>query len=69
MGNRIESSAKKSYVFMTYLKNDAIKITTRDDSVVTLTGTVTIDEKRYLKSIGVNPLCHPDITAADAQWI
>jgi len=39
-GERIESSAKKSYVFMTYLKNDAIKITTANDSVVTLSGTV-----------------------------
>lgn len=38
--NRIETSAKKSYVFMTYLKDDAIKITTKNDSVVTLTGTV-----------------------------
>lgn len=38
--DRIESSAKKSYVFMTYLKDDAIKITTSNDSVVTLTGTV-----------------------------
>jgi osmotically-inducible protein OsmY len=40
MGNRIESTAKKSYVFMTYLKDDAINITVADDSVVTLTGTV-----------------------------
>ena len=38
--DRIESTAKKSYVFMTYLKEDAIKITTSNDSVVTLTGTV-----------------------------
>jgi hyperosmotically inducible protein len=40
MGDRIESTAKKSHVFMTYLKDDAIKITTADDSIVTLTGTV-----------------------------
>ena len=40
MGDRIESSAKKSYVFMTYLKADDIKIQTADDSVVTLSGTV-----------------------------
>jgi hyperosmotically inducible periplasmic protein len=40
LSDRIESSAKKSYVFMTYLKDDAIKITTANDSVVTLTGTV-----------------------------
>lgn len=39
-GNQIESSAKKSYVFMTYLKDDDIKIQTANDSVVTLSGTV-----------------------------
>lgn len=39
-GERVESTAKKSYVFMTYLKGDAIKISTANDSVVTLTGTV-----------------------------
>jgi hyperosmotically inducible protein len=37
--DRIESSAKKSYVFKTYLKDDAIK-TESKDGVVTLTGTV-----------------------------
>jgi osmotically-inducible protein OsmY len=36
---RIESSARKSYVFQIYLKNDAIKVESRD-GVVTLTGTV-----------------------------
>jgi osmotically-inducible protein OsmY len=40
MNDRIESSAKKTYVFMTYLKADDIKIQAADDSVVTLTGTV-----------------------------
>lgn len=39
-GDQIESSAKKSYVFMTYLKDDDIKIQTAKDSVVTLSGTV-----------------------------
>jgi len=38
--DRIESSAKKSYVFKTYLKDDDIKIQATDDRVVTLTGTV-----------------------------
>lgn len=38
--DRIESSAKKSYVFQTYLKDDNIQIKTANDSVVTLTGTV-----------------------------
>jgi osmotically-inducible protein OsmY len=39
MDSRIESSAKKSYVFKTYLKGDDIKIQSID-GVVTLTGTV-----------------------------
>lgn len=39
-GDRIEDSAKKSYVFKTYLKDDDIKIKVANDSVVTLTGTV-----------------------------
>jgi len=38
--DRIESSAKKSYVFKTYLKNDNVKIQAMDDGVVALTGTV-----------------------------
>jgi len=37
--DRIESSAAKSYVFKTYLKDDSIK-TESKDGVVTLTGTV-----------------------------
>jgi len=40
MSDRIESSAKKSYVFKTYLKSDDIKIHVTKDSVVTLTGKV-----------------------------
>jgi hyperosmotically inducible periplasmic protein len=39
MDDRIESSAAKSYVFKTLLKNDSIK-TESKDGVVTLTGTV-----------------------------
>ena len=39
MDDRIESSAKKSYVFKTYLKDDDIKIQSKD-GVVSLTGTV-----------------------------
>lgn len=38
--DRTELSAKKTYVFRNYLKDDAITITTAKDSVVTLTGTV-----------------------------
>src|SRR5690349_12291884 len=37
--DRIESAAKKSYMFMTYLKDDAIK-TESKNGAVTLTGTV-----------------------------
>ncbi len=37
--SRIESSAKKSYTFKTYLKDDSIKTVSRN-GVVTLTGTV-----------------------------
>lgn len=37
--DRIESSAKKSYVYKTYLKDDAVTIQSKD-GVVTLTGTV-----------------------------
>ncbi len=39
MDDRIESSAKKSYVFKTYLKEDDIKVES-EKGVVTLTGTV-----------------------------
>ena len=39
MDDRIESSAKESYVFKTYLRDDAVKATTKDGSV-TLSGTV-----------------------------
>ncbi|MBN1128279.1 MAG: BON domain-containing protein [Chitinispirillaceae bacterium] len=38
--DRIESSAKNSYVFKTHLKGDDIKIKVSNDSIVTLTGTV-----------------------------
>ena len=39
MDDRIESSARKSYVFKTYLQGDDIKIESRDGAV-TLTGIV-----------------------------
>lgn len=42
MDSRIESSARKSYVFKTYLKNDDIKVRS-SDGAVTLSGTV-LDE-------------------------
>ena len=45
--DRIESSAKQSYVFKTYLKGDDIKIRSKDD-VVTLTGTVSEESHKSL---------------------
>ncbi|MDD2853083.1 MAG: BON domain-containing protein [Desulfuromonadaceae bacterium] len=45
--NRIESSAKQSYVFKTYLKTDDIKIKS-SDGVVTLTGSVSEDSHKTL---------------------
>jgi osmotically-inducible protein OsmY len=47
MDNRIESSARKSYVFMTYLQGDYIKVQSRD-GVVTLTGQVTARSHKAL---------------------
>ena len=45
--DRIESSAKQSYVFKTYLKGDDIKIQSKD-GVVTLTGTVSEESHKPL---------------------
>ncbi|MFA6543181.1 MAG: BON domain-containing protein [Limisphaerales bacterium] len=45
--DRIESSAKKSYVFKTYLKDDSIK-TESKNGVVTLTGTVAAESHKSL---------------------
>ena len=44
---RIESSARQSYVFKTYLKDDAINIQSKD-GVATLTGTVAEDSHKAL---------------------
>lgn len=40
ISDKIESSAKSTYVYVTYLKDDDIKINVIDDSIVRLTGTV-----------------------------
>ena len=45
--DRIESAAKRSYVFKTYLKDDHIRVESTDGAV-TLTGTVTTDSHRSL---------------------
>jgi len=47
MDDRIESSARKSYVFMTFLKEDDIKIESRDGAV-TLTGIVSHEYHKAL---------------------
>ena len=47
MDNRIEASARKSYVFQNYLKGDDIKIQSRD-GVVTLSGSVLEESHKSL---------------------
>ena len=58
--DRIESSAKNSYVFKTHLKNDSIK-TESKDGVVTLTGTVAATSHKSLAEDTVENL--PGVTA------
>jgi osmotically-inducible protein OsmY len=60
--DRIESSAKKSYVFKTYLKEDSIK-TVSKDGAVTLTGTVAEESHRTLAENTVAGL--PGVNSVD----
>ncbi len=60
--DRIESSARETYVFRTYLKNDAIQLQSRD-GLVTLTGTVADPSHRSLAGATVAGL--PGVTAVD----
>ncbi|MFZ1985190.1 MAG: BON domain-containing protein [Desulfatitalea sp.] len=53
--DRIESSAKQSYVFKTYLKGDDIKIQSKD-GVVSLTGTVSEEYHKTLAQETVTSL-------------
>jgi osmotically-inducible protein OsmY len=62
MDNRIESSAKKSYVFKTYLKDDSIK-TKSKDGAVTLTGTVAESAHKSLAQDTVENL--PGVKSVD----
>jgi hyperosmotically inducible protein len=62
--DRIESSASKSYVFKTYLKDDSIK-TESKNGVVTLTGTVTQESDRRLAQDTVESL--PGVKSVDNQ--
>lgn len=59
---RIESAAKKSYVFRTYLKDDDIKIESKDGAV-TLTGTVAAEPSKSLARETVANL--PGVTSVD----
>jgi osmotically-inducible protein OsmY len=58
----IESSAKESYVFKSYLKDDDIKIKSRD-GVVTLTGTVSEEAHKSLAQETVESL--PGVKSVD----
>jgi osmotically-inducible protein OsmY len=60
--SRIESSAAKSYVFKTYLKNDSIK-TESKDGAVTLTGTVAEASHKSLAENTVESL--PGVKSVD----
>lgn len=62
--DRIESSAAKSYVFKTYLKDDSIK-TESKDGVVTLTGTVAEASHKSLAQDTVTGL--PGVKSVDNQ--
>jgi len=62
--DRIESSARKSYVFKTYLKGDDIKIQSRD-GVVTLTGSVHEESHKSLARETVAEL--PGVKKVDNQ--
>jgi hyperosmotically inducible protein len=62
MDSRIESSAKTSYVFKTYLKDDSIKTRSRDGAV-TLTGTVADASQKSLAENTVESL--PGVVSVD----
>jgi osmotically-inducible protein OsmY len=64
--SRIESSAAKSYVFKTYLKDDSIK-TESKDGVVTLTGTVADLSHKSLAENTVASL--PGVKSVDNQLV
>jgi len=62
--DRIESSAKKSYVFKTHLKDDSIKTESRNGAV-TLTGTVADSSHKSLAQDTVESL--PGVKSVDNQ--
>ncbi len=59
---RIEATAKKSYVFKTYLKDDSVKVVSKN-GLVTLTGTVQSEANKTLAQDTVEGL--PGVTAVD----
>jgi len=62
--SRIESAAKKSYVYKTYLKDDSIK-TSSKDGIVTLSGTVSEESHKTLAENTVASL--PGVKSVDNQ--
>ena len=62
MDDRIESTARKSYVFKTYLKSDDIKVESKN-GVVTLTGTVGEESHKSLAQETVASL--PGVKSVD----
>ena len=64
--SRIESSAKKSYVFKTYLKDDAIAVHSKD-GVVTLKGTVAESAHKSLAEDTVESL--PGVKSVDNHLV
>ena len=64
LDERIESSAKKSYVFKTQLKNDAIKTESKNGAVI-LTGTVAESSHKSLAENTVQSL--PGVKSVDNQ--
>jgi hyperosmotically inducible protein len=62
--DRIESSVSKSYVFKTYLKDDAIKVESKNGAVI-LTGTVAQESHRGLARDTVEGL--PGVKSVDNQ--
>src|SRR5580704_19390645 len=64
--SRIESSANKSYVFKTYLKDDSIK-TESKNGIVTLTGTVADASHKSLAQDTVAGL--PGVKSVDNQLV
>jgi hyperosmotically inducible protein len=62
MDDRIQASAEKSYVFKTYLKDDDIKIQSKD-GVVSLTGTVSEESHKSLAQETVASL--PGVKSVD----